>query len=126
MEIIPVTCDKAPKALGPYSQAVCHNNLVFSSGQLGIDPSTNKLQEGIENQTHQLFKNLKELLTQAQSSLNYIVKTTIFLKNLDDFTKVNEIYSSYVKSPYPARSTVQVAKLPLDALIEIEVVATKS
>jgi 2-iminobutanoate/2-iminopropanoate deaminase len=126
MEITAITCDKSPQALGPYSQAISHNNLIFSSGQLGINPQTNKLQEGIEQQTKQLLQNLSELLKESNSSLENILKTTIYLKNLDDFNTVNEIYASYVKDPYPSRSTAQVAKLPLDALIEIDVIATHS
>ena len=117
--------DKAPKAIWPYSQAVLVWNTLYSSGQIGLDPEKMELVQWIENQTHQVCNNLKEVLKQAWFSLENVVKTTIFLANMDDFKKVNEIYWQYFEHK-PARSTVQVAKLPLGALVEIEVIAIKN
>ncbi len=116
--------ENAPKAIGPYSQAVLVWNTMYSSGQIWLNPETMELVEWIENQAHQVCKNLKEVLKQAWFDLENVVKTTIFLKNIEDFKTVNEIYGQYF-SHKPARSTVQVAKLPLDALVEIEVIAAK-
>ena len=120
-----VSTHNAPAAIGPDSQAVKTENLVFLSGQLGVDPATKKLAgETIETQTTQVFKNISAVLAAAGTSLSSVVKTTVFLKSMDDFTKMNGIYESNFSSHKPARSTVQVAKLPLDSLIEIECVAT--
>lgn len=122
-----VATEHAPKALGPYSQGVVLTeckNLVFSSGQVAIDPATGKLVEGdVVAQTHQVFKNLNAILTAAGSGLKNVVKTTVFLKNMDDFKAMNEVYASYFDGNFPARSTVQVVKLPLDVAVEIEVIA---
>ncbi len=118
-----VNTTKAPAAIGPYSQGVVCGNLVFSSGQLGIDPQTGDLKNGISDQAKQSMDNLKAVLESAGSSLDKILKTTIFLKDLADFGTVNEIYASYFKGAFPARSCVQVAKLPKDGLVEIEAVA---
>ncbi len=119
-----VSTNDAPAAIGPYSQAVKTGNLVFLSGQLGVDPSTKKLAgETIEIQTSQVFKNIAAVLAAAGAGLSSVVKTTVFLKSMDDFTKMNGIYESNFGPHKPARSTVQVAKLPLDAMIEIECVA---
>ena len=115
---------KAPKAIWPYSQAILAWNTLYSSWQIGLDPQTMKLVEWIENQTHQVCKNLKAVVEEAWFKLENIVKTTIYLANIDDFKIVNEIYWQYF-SHKPARSTIQVAKLPLWALVEIEVVAVK-
>ena len=113
----------APAAIGPYSQAQTVNNLVFTSGQIGIDPSTGALVEGLEAQANQVFKNLSELLKAAGTDMSKVVKTTVFIKDMNDFGKVNEIYAGYFSSPFPARSCVEVARLPKDALIECEVIA---
>jgi 2-iminobutanoate/2-iminopropanoate deaminase len=119
-----ISTNNAPKAIGPYSQAVKVNNFMFLSGQLPLDPQTMTLVEGdIEVQTNQIFKNMKAVLNEAQLDFNHVVKTTIFLKNMSDFKKVNEVYGSYFTGNYPARSTVQVAALPLNADIEIEAIA---
>lgn len=115
--------DKAPLPVGPYSQAIIFKDLIFISGQIGIDMESGKLVEGIENQTHRVMKNIKSILEEAGLNFDNVLKTTIFLVNMADFPKVNEIYSSYLKEPYPARSTVEVKSLPKGALIEIEVVA---
>ncbi|GAA9465355.1 RidA family protein [Helicobacter pylori] len=116
----------APKAIGPYSQAVATNDLVFVSGQLGIDASTGEFKGAdIHSQTTQSMENIKAVLKEAGLGMDSVVKTTILLKSLDDFSVVNEIYGSYFKEPYPARATFQVAKLPKDALVEIEAIAIK-
>ncbi|EQL63511.1 endoribonuclease L-PSP [Helicobacter pylori FD577] len=116
----------APKAIGPYSQAIATNDLVFVSGQLGIDASTGEFKGAdIHSQTTQSMENVKAILKEAGLGMDSVVKTTILLKSLDDFSVVNEIYGSYFKEPYPARATFQVAKLPKDALVEIEAIAIK-
>ncbi|GAA7459541.1 RidA family protein [Helicobacter pylori] len=116
----------APKAIGPYSQAIATNDLVFVSGQLGIDASTGEFKGAdIHSQTTQSMENIKAILKEANLGMDSVVKTTILLKSLDDFAVVNEIYGSYFTEPYPARATFQVAKLPKDALVEIEAIAIK-
>lgn len=116
----------APKAIGPYSQAIATNDLVFVSGQLGIDASTGEFKgTDIHSQTTQSMENIKAILKEAGLGMDSVVKTTILLKSLDDFAVVNGIYGSYFKEPYPARATFQVAKLPKDALVEIEAIAIK-
>ncbi len=116
----------APKAIGPYSQAIATNDLVFVSGQLGIDVSTGEFKGvDIHSQTTQSMENIKAILKEANLGMDSVVKTTILLKSLDDFAVVNEIYGSYFTEPYPARATFQVAKLPKDALVEIEAIAIK-
>jgi len=116
--------EKAPKAIWPYSQAVLVWNMFYSSWQIGLNPQTMELVEWIESQTHQVCNNLKAVLQEAWFDLENVVKTTIFLSNIEDFSKVNEIYGQYFLHK-PARSTIEVAKLPLWALVEIEVVAAK-
>lgn len=118
-----IETNKAPKALGPYSQGVYSNGVLYTSGQLGIDPKTNNLEEGIEAQAHQAFKNIQEILHGKGLDFSNVVKTTLFLKDLKDFSKVNEIYATYFISN-PARSCVEVSHLPKGALLEIEVIAT--
>ncbi|ADU84897.1 endoribonuclease L-PSP [Helicobacter pylori] len=116
----------APKAIGPYSQAIATNNLVFVSGQLGVDATTGEFKGAdIHSQTTQSMENIKAILKEADLGMDSVVKTTILLKSLDDFAVVNEIYGSYFTEPYPARATFQVAKLPKDALVEIEAIAIK-
>ncbi|MGL2894827.1 RidA family protein [Helicobacter pylori] len=116
----------APKAIGPYSQAIATNDLVFVSGQLGIDASTGEFKGAdIHSQTTQSMENIKAILKEAGLGMDSVVKTTILLKSLDDFAVVNGIYGSYFTEPYPARATFQVAKLPKDALVEIEAIAIK-
>jgi len=122
-----VSTDKAPKAIGPYSQAIRTENLVFTAGQVGLDPVTMELvQDGIEAQTRQALTNLKHVLEIADSGLNFVVKTTVFLQDMRDFANMNAIYSEFFPENPPARSTVQVAALPKDALIEIECIALLS
>lgn len=120
-----IATTSAPAAIGPYSQAVQVGDMLYTSGQLGIDVSVGKLAEGVENQAHCSMKNLGAILKEAGMSYSNIVKTTIFLKDLGDFAKVNAIYESYFDGTYPARSCVQVAALPLGGLVEIEAVAAK-
>ncbi len=116
----------APKAIGPYSQAIATNDLVFVSGQLGIDASTGEFKgTDIHSQTTQSMENIKAILKEAGLGMDSVVKTTILLKSLDDFAVVNGIYGSYFTEPYPARATFQVAKLPKDALVEIEAIAIR-
>ena len=117
------TSPKAPKALGPYSQAVRAGNLVFASGQLGLDPQSNELVDGIEAQTRQAWKNLAAVLETAGSGLNKVVKTTVFLADMGEFAKMNAVYAEFFPQNPPARSTVQVAALPRGGRVEIECVA---
>ncbi|XP_047969184.1 reactive Intermediate Deaminase A, chloroplastic-like isoform X1 [Salvia hispanica] len=120
-----VTTENAPAALGPYSQAIKANNMLFMSGVLGLDPQTGKfVSDSVEDQTEQVLKNMGEILKASGASYASVVKTTIMLADLKDFKKVNEIYAKYFPAPAPARSTYQVAALPLDAKIEIECIAT--
>jgi 2-iminobutanoate/2-iminopropanoate deaminase len=119
-----VATDKAPGAIGPYSQAIKVGNLVFTAGQIPLDPATGKLVEGdIKAQTEQVMKNLNAILEASGSSLSKVVKTTCFLANLDDFAAFNEVYGSYFSDNKPARSTVQAARLPAGANVEVECVA---
>ncbi|MBI1793487.1 MAG: RidA family protein [Chloroflexi bacterium] len=116
--------DKAPKAIGPYSQAIRTESLVFTAGQVGINPATGELVEGgIEAQTRQVLTNLTNVLEASNSGLNFVVKTTVFLKDMNDFAKMNAIYAEFFSENPPARSTVAVAGLPKGALVEIESVA---
>ncbi|MCH5264709.1 MAG: RidA family protein [Lachnospiraceae bacterium] len=118
-----IATDKAPAAIGPYSQAVESNGLLFTSGVIPIIPSTGELvQGGIEEQADQALSNLKALIEAAGASVENTVKTVVFIKNMDDFAKVNEIYSRYFTENCPARSCVEVARLPKDVLIEIEAI----
>ena len=118
-----VSTNKAPAAIGPYSQAQIVGNLVYTSGQIPIIPETGALAEGLEAQAHQVFKNLGELLKAAGSDLSKTVKTTVFIKTMDDFGAINAIYAQYFTEPFPARSCVEVARLPKDVLLECEVIA---
>jgi len=119
-----VSTDKAPKAIGPYSQAIRTNDLVFTAGQVGFDPATMNLVEGgIEAQTRQVLTNLKHVLEAADSGLKFVVKTTVFLQNMDDFAAMNAVYAEFFPGNPPARSTVAAAALPKGALVEIECVA---
>jgi 2-iminobutanoate/2-iminopropanoate deaminase len=114
----------APKPVGPYSQAVIAGNLVFASGQIAIDPATGELAENnIQEQTKQVFENIGAVLQAAGTDFSNVVKTTVFLKNMNDFPAMNEIYQSYFAANSPARSTVEVGRLPKDVLIEIECIA---
>ncbi|MBQ3060906.1 MAG: RidA family protein [Lachnospiraceae bacterium] len=119
-----ISTPKAPAAIGPYSQAIEFNNMIFTSGVIPIDPATNTLVEGdITVQAKQAIGNLAALLKEAGSSTDNVIKTTVFIKDMNDFAKVNEIYAQYFDKDCPARSCVEVARLPKDVLIEIEAIA---
>jgi 2-iminobutanoate/2-iminopropanoate deaminase len=120
-----VLTDRAPKPIGPYSQAVKSNGLLFASGQVALDPRSNEFFGGdIRQQTERVLDNIKGVLEASGSNLHHVVKTTVFLKDMNDFTAMNEIYAKYFTAAPPARSTVEVARLPKDALVEIEVIAS--
>lgn len=123
MNRVVIQTDAAPAAVGPYSQAIRVGNLVFASGQIGLDPQTGKLRDGLEAQTRQILQNLSAVLAAAGSSMGRVVKTTIFLTDIAAFATVNKIYGEAFPVAPPARSTVQVAALPLGSLVEIEAVA---
>ncbi len=119
-----IETDKAPKAIGPYSQAIRYENLLFISGQIAIDPETQTFVGGdVKKQTRRVMENIKAILEEAGLSFNHVIKTTIYLKNINDFNDVNEIYGEYFSDYKPARATVEVSNLPKDALVEIEVIA---
>lgn len=120
-EIISTT--NAPSAIGPYSQGVKVGNIIYTSGQIPVDPQTGELETDIKKATKRSMENVKAILAEAGTTLDNIIKTTIFLKNMDDFAAVNEIYGSYFKENPPSRSCVEVARLPKDAVIEIEAIA---
>ncbi len=121
-----VATDKAAPAVGPYSQATRTEQMVFASGQLPIDPVSGNVPEGIEKQTHQSLANLKAVLEAGGASLASVLKTTVFLKNMGDFAVMNGIYAEYFGEAPPARSTVEVAQLPKDALVEVEAIAVRT
>lgn len=120
-----VKTNKAPGAIGPYSQGIDIGNMIFFSGQIPLDPETGVMLEGIEAQTRRALDNVKGLLESQGLTFKNVVKTTVFLDNIDDFTTMNGIYAEYFEEPYPARSAVEVAKLPKGALVEVEVIAVK-
>ncbi|HCN53041.1 MAG: RidA family protein [Prevotella sp.] len=118
--------DNAPAAIGPYSQAIEVNGFVFASGQIPIDPKTgNFVEGGIKEQTRQAIENAGNILKAAGTDLSHVVKTTVYLDNMDDFSAMNEVYAQYFTQPFPARSAVAVEKLPKGALVEVEVLAAK-
>ena len=120
-----VLTDKGPKPIGPYSQAVKSNGFLFASGQVALDPRNNEFIGGdIRQQTERAMENIKAVVEAAGSNLHHVVKTTVFLKDMNDFAAMNEAYGKFFPVAPPARSTVQVARLPKDALVEIEVIAT--
>ncbi len=121
-----VKTEKAPKAIGPYSQGIEANSFIFASGQIAIDPSTGELNTGsIEEQTRLVLNNLKAVLEAAGSSFDKTVKCTVFLQDMNDFSRMNGVYAEFFKSPFPARAAVQVARLPKDVKVEIEAIAIK-
>lgn len=120
-----ISTDKAPAAIGPYSQAIEVNGMVYASGQIPVNPATGEIPEGVEAQAKQALTNLTNLLAEAGSSIEKVVKTTVFIKNMEDFGKINEIYAEYFTGTYPARSCVEVARLPKDVMLEIEAIAIK-
>jgi 2-iminobutanoate/2-iminopropanoate deaminase len=120
-----VMTDRGPKPIGPYSQAIQCNGLIYLSGQVALDPNTGVLLTGdIRQQTERTLENIKAILEAAGANLHHVVKTTVFLKDMNDFAAMNEVYGKYFTSAPPARSTVQVSRLPKDALVEIEVTAS--
>jgi 2-iminobutanoate/2-iminopropanoate deaminase len=120
-----VSSEAAPKAIGPYSQAIRAGSLVFVSGQIPLDPATDAMIEGdIAAQTHRVFANLRAILEAAGASFDQVVRTTIYLADMNDFAVVNQIYGTYFSPPFPARATVQAARLPKDARIEIDLIAS--
>ena len=119
-----IATEQAPRAIGPYSQAIRAGNLLFCSGQIPIDPSTGEfVSGGVAEQTEQVMRNLSAVLSAGKSSLKQVVKTTVFLADMDDFTAMNEVYGRYFGENPPARATVQAARLPRDARVEIEAIA---
>ena len=118
-----IKTDKAPAAIGPYSQAIVSGNTVYCSGQIPINPETGDIPEGVAAQAHQVFKNIKNLLEACGTSIDNVIKTSVFIKDMNDFAEINSIYSEYFTEPFPARSCVEVARLPKDVLLETEVIA---
>ncbi|MEB3103253.1 RidA family protein [Ferviditalea candida] len=125
MQIQPVATSAAPSAIGPYSQAVRAGSFIFTSGQIPLDAEGNLVQGGIVEQTQQVFRNLKAVLEAAEAGFQDVVKATVFIKDMNQFAAVNEVYASHFGDHKPARSTVEVARLPKDVLIEIELIAVK-
>ncbi len=120
-----ISTDKAPAAIGPYSQAIEVNGMVFTSGVIPVNPQTGVIPETIEEQANQAFSNLRNLIEASGTTIDKVIKTTVFIKEMNDFGRINEIYSQYFKEPFPARSCVEVARLPKDVMIEVEAVAVK-
>lgn len=118
-----VQTNAAPAAIGPYSQAIRSGEMVFTAGQIGLDPGSGELVEGVAEQAERALRNLSAILDAAGTGMERVIKTTIFLADMADFATVNEVYARHISSPYPARSTVAVAALPKGALVEIEAVA---
>ena len=116
---------KAPGAIGPYSQAIEVNGMVFTSGVIPVDPATGVIPEGVEAQATQAFTNLTNLVEASGAAMSQVVKTTVFIKEMNDFGKINEIYAKFFKEPYPSRSCVEVARLPKDVLLEVEAIVAK-
>lgn len=120
-----ISTDKAPAAIGPYSQAIEVNGMVYTSGVIPVNPATGEIPEGIDAQADQAIGNLCALLKEAGTLADNVIKTTVFIKEMDDFAKVNAVYAKYFEKDCPARSCVEVARLPKDVLIEIEAIAVK-
>mgnify|MGYP000778808491 FL=1 len=120
-----ISTDKAPGAIGPYSQAIEVNGMVFTSGVIPVDPATGVIPEGVEAQATQAFTNLTNLVEASGAAMSQVVKTTVFIKEMNDFGKINEIYAKFFKEPYPSRSCVEVARLPKVVLLEVEAIVAK-
>jgi 2-iminobutanoate/2-iminopropanoate deaminase len=117
---------QAPAPIGPYSQAILHDKMLFISGQIAINSANGELMtDNIEEETHQVMKNIQAILRTAEMDFSCLVNTTIYLKNFDDFARVNEVYQSYLQLPYPARTTIEVSRLPKDVNIEMAIIASK-
>jgi len=123
--MIAINTQNAPKAVGPYSQASLNNGLLFISGQLGFDPKTSLLLGGFEAQAEQVFKNLEAVLKEADFTFTNVMKVSVFLQSMNDFTSLNSIYAKYFTEPYPAREAIEVAALPKGGLVEISLIAMK-
>lgn len=121
-----ISTDRAPAAIGPYSQAIKFGNLLFTSGQIPLNPEGQIVEGGIAEQTHQVFRNLKAVLEEAGATFESVIKATVFIKDMNQFAQVNEIYAAYFGDHKPARSTVEVARLPKDVFVEIELIAALS
>lgn len=117
-----ISTDKAPSAIGPYSQAIEAGGFIFTSGVIPVDPQTGEIGGSIEEQARQAFTNLCNLIEASGSYVSQVVKTTVFIKDMEDFTRINEIYAEFFKEPFPARSCVEVARLPKDVKLEIEAI----
>ena len=120
-----IATDKAPAAIGPYSQAIEVNGMVYTSGIIPVDPATGNIPEGSVAQAEQAFLNMKNLLEAAGTDISQVVKTTVFIKEMNDFGAINEVYAKYFTEPYPSSSCVEVARLPKDVMLEIEAIALK-
>ena len=120
-----ISTDKAPGAIGPYSQAIEVNGMVFTSGVIPVNPATGVIPEGVEAQATQAFTNLTNLVEASGAAMSQVVKTTVFIKEMNDFGKINEISAKFFKEPYPSRSCVEVARLPKDVLLEVEAIVAK-
>ncbi|SFB29799.1 RidA family protein [Clostridium frigidicarnis] len=123
MEKIVISTDKAPGAIGPYSQGIKIGELVYTSGQIPVDPATGNVSSDVKEQTRQSLNNIKAILEAAGTTIDKVVKTTVFIKDMNDFANINEVYAEFFTQPYPSRSCVEVARLPKDVKIEIEVIA---
>lgn len=126
MKLTTVSSNQAPAAIGPYSQAVMFGSLLFTSGQIPLGLDGQVIEGGIEEQTHQVFRNLRAVLSEAGTDFHRVIKATVFMKDMNQFAKVNEIYAQYFGDHKPARSTVEVARLPKDVLVEIELIAERN
>lgn len=120
-----IVTDKAPAAIGPYSQAIEVGNMVYTSGIIPLNPATGEIAEGTVAQAEQVLSNMKNLLETAGTSMDKVIKTTVFIKEMDDFATINHVYAKYFGEPYPARSCVEVARLPKDVMMEMEAIAIK-
>ena len=120
-----ISTDKAPAAIGPYSQAIEVNNMVYTSGVIPVNPATGEISEGVEAQAEQVFVNMEGLLEAAGTCMENVIKTTVFIKEMNDFAKINEVYAKHFTGTFPARSCVEVARLPKDVLLEVEAIAVK-
>ncbi|MCR4923118.1 MAG: RidA family protein [Lachnospiraceae bacterium] len=125
MEKKVISTKKAPAAIGPYSQAIEVNGMIYTSGMIPVIPETGEIVNGIEEQAKRAFSNVKALLEESGSGMDKVIKTTVFIKNMDDFAKINTVYADFFTEPYPARSCVEVARLPKDVLLEVEAIAIK-
>lgn len=123
MEKIVISTNKAPGAIGPYSQGIKIGELVYTSGQIPVDPATGNVSNDVKEQTRQSLNNVKAILEAAGTTMDKVVKTTVFIKDMNDFANINEVYAEFFTQPYPSRSCVEVARLPKDVKVEIEVIA---